>query len=278
MHLFFDTVWKLHIGEIPEKPHEFIDEIEQYDIWEEYRNKIAAIKQNALMVGNPEFLESHFWCGKFEHLNLIEIPPPPDKFYFWPGGYYVDMWNAAPRDEPSEPDEVAILTLPEEKKNTMENMTKEQAIDFLREYAKCGIHHNYMDPQDKLKKMDECIVILTASGSVAAPKEEELTAQVELIAWCFYGIGAVGWDMNPHIRWEVAWDKFKETGQLPNSEWKNRRFREVSNCNLLSELASLRQQLEGMKSILKEIEFQVYAEGWSPQERLAEIKKKFPKR
>lgn len=179
MHVFFESVWKLHIGEIPEKPEHDILKLNTWVAQRNYDLAIAAIKQNALTVGNPEFLESHFWCGKFEHLNLIEIPPPPDKFYFWPGGYEtkeiqdIVNWNypisTITGISVLTRKTVAILTLPEGKKNTMEIsefkcMTCSTAIT-KGEYDTFGVCDACYDANYKKQ---------TASGSVAAPKEESL--------------------------------------------------------------------------------------------------------
>lgn len=162
MHLFFDTVWKLHIGEIPEKPilfeHRDQDYTSQY-VYDDYyaslkvyNEAIAAIKQNALTVGNPEILN-------FEHgeeydtviINGDEINK--GEFYKWPGGYETkeikdgEIRITAGGHPFLGSKTVAILTLPEEKKNTMENFKK---FDLNEPHG------------------------TTASGSVAAPKEEGL--------------------------------------------------------------------------------------------------------
>lgn len=94
--------WAFHPGELPQRPH-IVHPFQGVDSMVKYHE---AIKQNALTVWNSEI------CP--QNISAVE----PDKFYKWPGGYRIEILNAAPRDEPSEPDEFAILTLPEEKKPT----------------------------------------------------------------------------------------------------------------------------------------------------------------
>lgn len=175
MHLFFDTVWKLHIGEIPEKPHEFIDEIEQYDIWEEYRSEIAILKQNALTVDNEEIIGDVI--DKLRITNHCGTD-----FYEWTGSCFkTDICSKGDRCTGSDltceghPIWVAILTLPEEKKNTMENLTKEQAaIKWLLDTLRPFENMEALGPLEcfKIREIESLIKEPTASGSVAAPKEE----------------------------------------------------------------------------------------------------------
>lgn len=70
------------------------------------------------------------------------------------------------------------------------------------------------------------------------------------VAASFYGIGAVGWDMNPHITWEQAWNNFLKDGTLPPSEWRGRMFGkgrwDTMKVDLeLSEQSQRIQELEG---------------------------------
>ena len=52
----------------------------------------------------------------------------------------------------------------------------EKAIEFLREYAKCGINHNYTEPNSMLEKLDSSVK--TLSGAVN--NHEELVKACEL--------------------------------------------------------------------------------------------------
>lgn len=178
MHLFFDTVWKLHIGEIPEKPRR-LDYWHQ-PFWDEviskYNESIDTIKQNALTVGNAEILKQ---------FGYLELPVNGD-FFEWSGGYETkEIQDVVNYGYPVEDGisgtsvlvrrTVAILTLPEEKKNTMENLTKEQAaIKWLLDTLCPFENMEALGPLEcfKIREIESLIRETTASGSVAAPKED----------------------------------------------------------------------------------------------------------
>lgn len=62
-------------------------------------------------------------------------------------------------------------------------------IEFLKEYAKCGIHHNYTEPESKLNVMNEAVNYLSSLQSEidrfkgeytsAAMKAIELVGEVD---------------------------------------------------------------------------------------------------
>lgn len=134
MHLFFDTVWKLHIGEIPEKPDPknylypglLVSDLKQYE------QAIAAIKNNALTIANPEIIP----VFPKPHIKGIIIPKnfKPGEFYFWPGGYEtkeIDTVEDGGGCYIAGSQTVAILTLPEEKNIFEENEQLRESIKEL---------------------------------------------------------------------------------------------------------------------------------------------------
>ena len=125
MHIFFDTVLKLHIGEIPEKPPHYLSELglkrysesfnhsnprQSYEIdLNKYNAAIAAIKQNALTVWNSQIIPRVGNDG-FEIFKL------DGNFHKWPGGYetlktlHCDEYHQHTKNSCFTT--VAILTLP----------------------------------------------------------------------------------------------------------------------------------------------------------------------
>lgn len=104
------------------------------------------------------------------------------------------------------------MGLPEEKKNTMENMTKEQAFDYSG-WSRDSLIYHIMTLENKL-----------ASGSVAAPKEEEDEEPIT--------------DLHPdYVKEEVA----------------KLMVYKIQAYEQLAELASLRQQLKEREEALKEL-------------------------
>lgn len=93
--------------ELPVKPHEFIDQIEQYDIWQEYESEIAALKAKSLKVGNSEILEK----VSLAEACIVETSVP---ILEWPGTVEVKEELEYPIDHTSYPPyiEVGILKLP----------------------------------------------------------------------------------------------------------------------------------------------------------------------
>lgn len=191
MYIFHDSalnLWRFHPGELPEKPifnFNYYDQAstKAYDVkLYNYNAVIAAIRQNALTIGNPELIHTAPYVQ-------LHVKFKPDEFYAWPGGYETkeilsNGWIPSYNDPDNrgfapnaEPETVAILTLPEKKKNIMENDKIYIDGDFNDSYE-ARIQRSKGKRKNKNAK-DEA-----ASDSVAAPKiTPERAKEVEDKKW-----------------------------------------------------------------------------------------------
>lgn len=185
MHLFYDSTlntWRLITEKLPEKPTPikhagFIEDWAYEELLKRYNAAIAALKQSALTVGNKKIItEYHLEVGSWDRVLSGEL-------YFWPGGYETRYLNhngipvshkqyvlEGDADTIYQAITVAILTLPEEKNNTMENMIQIHCPTTGKICSLTGCFINNHTTRCSLSPNH----LTTASGSVAAPKEEEI--------------------------------------------------------------------------------------------------------
>lgn len=189
MHLFHDSTlntWRLITEKLPERCSIYCEngEISKCHDSEcySYDKAIAALKQNALTVGNPEIFVIDRNGTPYAKTHTImpwascPMRVTPDELYFWPGGYETKETDKVIDFEGSECypiyETVAILTLPEEKNNTMENMTETQRYRILSRTSFKNVSGNWQFTGDMTpERFIE--IFLNVLGSVAAPKEED---------------------------------------------------------------------------------------------------------
>lgn len=206
MHPFYDSTlntWRLITEKLPDKPdfnklkndhvfkdYKFYTGYKNKDIQQQYDDEIAALKQNALTVQNPGLAGWEYktiYQGKTERktwtrqIDQCFEEVKPDELYFWPGGH-TKKKVAVTRNGAAFYEYVAILTLPEEKKNTMENNYERELEIYLNEGINYGANTiKNADPED-LKQLasDSSHRGWTSSGSVAPPKPDLETENARL--------------------------------------------------------------------------------------------------
>lgn len=170
MHIFYDSnlqEWKLIIGELPVLKNRSFDPTGNYrEAQVRYNSAIAALKQNALTVGNPELAvfqpkgfnpdtKDFYFHG---HLVLKDFQVKPDELYLWPGSYETKcehpcMCTIRIQDGVNynyNCKEVAILKLPEENsaKETERifSGSAEEILDSLKSTDDGYYHHSQIEP------------------------------------------------------------------------------------------------------------------------------------
>lgn len=254
MYIFHDSdlnLWRFHPGELPEKPifnFNYYDQAstKAYDVkLYNYNAVIAAIKQNALTIGNPEI------CP--QNMSAVE----PDKFYKWIGNYDTKrcIVNGGV-EKMHETITVAILTLPEKKKNTMGNSA--------HGFTEGAEEESFQGFEDNFNILTEGMKITPERAKEVEDKKWSLSRMFNDDVLMFDGCISA-------ITIEEICDKLNELESTRDQLAKQEvAFRETVKLQF--------EEKESLRSILKEIEFLVYSEGLTTHERFMEIKNKFPKR
>lgn len=264
MYLFYDSTlntWRLITEKLPEQPDpkdytvdHTVPNNKYHRARMEYDAAIAALKQNALTVGNPRIIPRVGNDG-FEIFKL------DGNLHGWPGNY-TKKKTAVARNGVAFYEMVAILTLPEEhtltkenisatrlkpvseeKKNTVENLTKEQAKEIVAKKHGLG---TTLVTGHKASYWEEAMDLFASSGSVAAPKEETNESDD------FYKIHALEYsygdkkELPNSLQRKIHEEMFYYVSHMhPNQKYisdyydLSKRATQVA----LDELASLRQQL-----------------------------------